>query len=176
MTRALPCALALTALLWCCAPPPGTTGNYESKDLGLAFTLPQDWRMFGDEAHSEGGTLMNWQVKSLEGADPAWLKDLPESVVPQLQGWTRHFFGAYRDEQKETGTVGGEPALIVSHTVNVAKASTPSVVRYWVVRHGDGLYLIRAVYPAGREREEDPGTRELLGTWRFTPPSGPLPS
>jgi hypothetical protein len=64
----------------------------------------------------------------------------------------------------------------VTHTVHVGKQSTPSQVRYWVVRHGKVLYLIRAVYPAGREREEDPGARALLATWRFMPPSGQLPS
>ena len=57
-------------------------------------------------------------------------------MVPELGRWTRHFFGDIQEERKETGTVGGEPALIVTHTVHVGKQSTPSQVRYWVVRHG----------------------------------------
>lgn len=177
MIRRLCGAAALALLVGCgggAAPRPGSD-TYESKELGFGFKLPPGWRMFGDEAKSDDGTLINWQVKSLEGAEPAWLASLPESVVPQLQGWTRHYFGDYRDERMETGTVGGESALIVSHTVNVGKQRTATTVRYWVVRHGQALYLIRAVYPAGREAEEDPGVRTLLAAWRFTPPAGPLP-
>ena len=177
MTRHLTAMLSLTLLLGCAGGgAPRKVDGYESKELGFGFKLPEGWRMYGDEAKSKGGTLMNWQVKSLEGAEPTWLAALPVSVVPELQRWTEHYFGTFRDERKETGTVGGEPALIVSHTVNVGKQSTPSVVRYWVVRHGQALYLIRAVYPAGRQGEEDPGTRALLATWRFTPPAGSLPS
>ena len=175
MSRAWVAILALTVLAGCAAPAPSGSDTFESKDLGFAFKLPPDWRMYGDEAKSKGGTLINWQVKSLEGADPTWLTGLPESVVPELSNWTRHFFGDIQDEGKATGTVGGEPALIVTHTVHVGKQSTPSQVRYWVVRHGQVLYLIRAVYPAGREPEEDPGARALLATWRFTSPAGTLP-
>jgi len=176
VSRAWVATLALLALAGCAAPAPRGSGTYESKDLGFAFKLPPDWRMYGDEAKSKGGTLINWQVKSLEGAERTWLEGLPQSVVPELGRWTYHFFGEIQEEGKATGTVGGEPALIVTHTVHVGKASTPSQVRYWVVRHGNALYLIRAVYPAGREREEDPGARALLATWRFMPPAGSLPS
>ena len=77
------CALALAGLLGCSGgAPPRTSTTYESKELGFAFDLPPQWRMFGDEAKSEGGSLVNWQVKSLEGADPTWLEALPGSVVP----------------------------------------------------------------------------------------------
>ncbi|HEX5043483.1 MAG TPA: hypothetical protein VFV75_11290 [Candidatus Polarisedimenticolaceae bacterium] len=176
MSRGFLVALALAVLAGCAGPAPRSSDTYESKELGFAFKLPEGWRMYGEEAKSRGGTLINWQVKSLEGAEHAWLEGLPESVVPELARWTSHYFGDIQDESKETGTVGGEPALIVTHTVHVGKQTTPSKVRYWVVRHGAVLYLIRAVYPAGKEAEEDPGTRALLATWRFTPPTGSLPS
>jgi len=165
----------LVLLSACGGSAPRVSQTYESKELGFAFKLPEGWRMYGDEAKSEGGTLMNWQVKSLEGAEHGWLTGLPESVVPELSRWTSHFFGDVQEELKATGTVGGEPALIVTHTVHVGKQTTPSKVRYWVVRHGNALYLVRAVYPAGREPEEDPGVRALLATWRFMQPSGSLP-
>jgi hypothetical protein len=167
--------LAVAVLLGCGGSPPGSSQTYQNQELGFAFTLPPGWRMFGDEAKSRGGTLINWQVKSLEGAEPSFLAALPGSVVPQLQGWTQHYFGTFRDEREETGTLGGEPALVLTQTVTVAKQTTPSIVRYWVARHGDALYLIRAVYPAGREQEEDPGVRALIASWRFTPPAAPLP-
>ena len=176
MRRGRLAALALLALAACAGPAPRSSDTYESKELGFAFKLPPGWRMYGEEAKSEGGTLINWQVKSLEGAERGWLEGLPESVVPELARWSSHYFGDIQDEAKATGTVGGEPALIVTHTVHVAKQSTASQVRYWVVRHGQVLYLIRAVYPAGKEPEEDPGARALLATWRFTPPTVTLPS
>jgi hypothetical protein len=171
-------ALVLGALLAGCAgsDPATAPSTYDDPALGFSFTLPAGWRMFAEEAKSRGNTLLNWQVKSLEGAEPAWLAGLPGTVRPELQNWTRHYFGEIRDEAEGTGTLGGEPALILSHTVLVGKNTTPSVVRYWAVRHGEALYLIRAVYPAGREAEEDPGVRALLGSWRFKPPSAPLPS
>jgi hypothetical protein len=176
VSRGFLAALALLALGGCAGPASRSSDTYESRELGFAFKLPEGWRMYGEEAKSKGGTLINWQVKSLEGAEHGWLEGLPESVVPQLTSWTNHYFGDIQEELKATGTVGGEPALIVTHTVHVAKQTTSSRVRYWVVRHGHGLYLIRAVYPAGKEGEEDPGARALLATWRFTPLTGPLPS
>ncbi len=179
MSRAHPSCLAvlvLAALAACAAPASRTADTYVSKELGFAFKLPEGWKMYGEEAKSEGGTLINWQVKSLAGAEQGWLEGLPESVVPELARWTSHYFGDIEETRQETGTVAGEPALIVTHTIHVGKQSTPSQVRYWVVRHGNVLYLIRAVYPAGKEPEEDPGARALLATWRFTPPTGTLPS
>jgi hypothetical protein len=152
-----------------------TRRSYENRELGFAITLPPGWTIFGDEVKSEGGTLVNWQIKSLEGADPAFLAGLPESVVPQLEGWTRHYFGTFRDEGREPGTVGSEPALVVTQSVTVPRQTAPSTVRYWVCRRGQALYMVRAVYPAGREREEDAAVRELLASWRFTEPTGPLP-
>ncbi|HET9299070.1 MAG TPA: hypothetical protein VFO11_03945 [Candidatus Polarisedimenticolaceae bacterium] len=177
MRRSWLAVLVLASLTACAGPAPqGSAATYVSKELGFAFKLPEGWKMYGEEAKSKGGTLINWQVKSLEGAEPGWLEGLPESVVPELGRWTSHFFGDIQEEQKETGTVGGEPALIVTHTVHEPKLTTRKQVRYWVVRHGQVLYLIRAVYPAEREPEEDPGARALLATWRFTPPTGTLPS
>ena len=178
MTARTLATLGLAALLWGCGglgttSPPST---YENAPLGFSFTLPAGWRMYGEEAKSRGSALLSWQVKSLQGAEPTWLQSLPGSIVPELQNWTRHYFGDLRDETQTTGTLGGEPALILSHTVTVGKNPSPSVVRYWVARRGEALYLIRVVYPAGREREEDPGVRALLGSWRFMPPSAPLPS
>jgi len=167
--------IAAAVLCACSGSAPRISQTYES-ELGFSFRLPPGWKMYGEEAKSKGGTLLSWQVKSLEGAQASWLAELPRSVVPELQRWTQHYFGAYRDEVEHTGTVGGEPALIVTQTVTVAKNPTPSIVRYWAVRHGEGLYLIRTVYPAGREQEEDPGVRALIASWRFKPPTGPLPS
>lgn len=151
--------------------------TYEDREAGYRYTLPQGWRGFMGEPKSPRGTLMTVQVKSLVGADRTFVAGLPESVIPQLRGWTSHYFGTYASEERQAATLGGEPALELIHTVTVRTQSKPSQVRYWAARHGDLLYLVRVTYPSGRDAAEDASVRQLLGSWTYLEaPTSPAPS
>lgn len=129
--------------------------------------------MIGYEARSAGGSLLTINVYSLVGADPAFVAGLPQSIVPQLEAWTLYYFVVVGSPETREATIGGAAALETSYTVRVRPPDPPSKAEYWVVRNGDLLYLLRAIYPPSLLEAESRDVRALLASWTFLPASAP---
>ena len=174
MSGRLLLALALLAASWGCGDRdegvPEGPRVYENREVGLRYELPPDWTLYRHESKSDQGALLSVQVKSLEGAQAAFLAGLPRSVVPQLREWTRYFFGEPQSESLHDDTLGGEAALRVDHTITLRGREKTTRVSYWVARHGDLLYLVRVTFPPGIP--DEPSLRALLDSWTYLPVEG----
>jgi len=150
-----------------CSGPEGPPIRYENAEAGYGYEIPRRWVLLADEARSPKGSLFTVKVHSLEGARQSFVEGLPETVIPQIEEWTQYFFGPPGTPDRGTATVGGEPAVRLTYRVTIRAGWEQTRVDYWIVRHGQLLYLLRAVYAAGREETELPAVTALLATWRF---------
>ena len=168
--QGLALALVLGSLATGCgepAVPPVEKRTVHDVDRGIHFVVPPRWTYLGEEVLSPSGSIFFIEIISLEDADPAFVKELPESIVQQLEARTRYFFGVVLDPVREKVTVGGEPGLRVTFPVRVRSTDPPSEVVYWVVKFGGNLYALRATYPAGFASKDSPAVAEIIASWQF---------
>ena len=165
--------LILSGAAIACGGPEGPPVRYENAEAGYGYEVPRRWILLADEARSPKGSLFTVKVHSLEGARQSFVAGLPETVIPQIEEWTQYFFGTPGVPERGTATVGGEPAHRLTYRVTIRAGWKPTRVDYWIVRHGQLLYLARAVYAAGLEGTEAPAVTGLLESWRFhdSPPA-----
>ena len=164
MRRALPLGLLLLTATACAAPQPR---DYVNEESGFRYTLPPGWHQFPDDAKSRGGTLLSVQVHSLEGARRTFVEQLPDSMRPQLDEWTAYYFIRLGEPVKEDVTLGGGPATRYTYPIRIRQSTPPSRAMYWVARHGDLLYILRATLPPGEPEGEEQALRQLLSTWEY---------
>lgn len=129
--------------------------------------MPPDWVAFSDEVRSHNGTLFTIEIHSLVDADPDFVKGLPESIIPQLEGRTRFYFSVVEEYRTVKTKVGGAPALEVHFPVRIRDIDPPSEVIYWIVPRGSRLFLLRATFPAGTIDADGPGALSIIDTWEF---------
>ena len=165
--------LALACGTIACGAPAGPPPRYENAEAGYGYDLPPRWILLADEARSPKGSLFTVKVHSLEGARQSFVAGLPDTVIPQIEEWTQYFFGTPGQPERETTTIGGETALRLTYRVTIRAGWEQTQVDYWIVRHGQLLYLLRAVHAAGQEAGEFPAVLQLLESWRF---HGPEPA
>jgi len=152
---------------------PASERTIEDRERGYRFVLPVGWRMIKYEARSTTGSLLTIDVHSLVGADSKFVEGLPQSVVPQLEGWTLYYFSTVDKPVMRDTTIGGAPALEVVYATRIREKDPPSRAEYWVVRNGTLLYILRATYPPGRADADGPAVRELLASWKFLEATSP---
>lgn len=145
----------------------------EDRERGYRFVLPMGWRQVGYEARSMTGSLLTIDVHSLVGAESGFVEGLPQSVVPQLEGWTLYYFSTVGKPVMRDTTIGDKPALEVVYATRIREKDPPSRAEYWVVRNGTLLYILRATYPPGRADADGPAVRELLLSWKFLEATSP---
>lgn len=167
--RLAPCLAPLTLAVAAvaCGGPEGPPVRYENAEAGYGYELPRRWVLLADEARSPKGSLFTVKVHSLEGARQSFVAGLPETIIPQIEEWTQYFFGTPGEPERGTAIIGGEPAVRLTYMVTIRAGWDRTRVDYWIVRHGSLLYLLRAVYAAGREETETPAVLRLLESWRF---------
>lgn len=162
-------ALVLTA---CGGPEKTAAGPYANPQSGYRFQAPAGWRVFRGEARSPSGILTTVQVKSLANAEDEFVRRLPESIVPQLEDWAKHFFRLVGPPTRETSTFGGQPALHLVYPVRIREDAPESKVEYWVTQANRNMYVLRVSVPPSAPPEERAQLGELVGSWEFTEPVG----
>jgi hypothetical protein len=147
--------------------------SYVSRDSGYRYVAPVGWDVLRGEVRSVNKTLITIQVASLYNADETFLANLPHSFIPQLEGWTKHYFSVSDGPSSRPATLGGVAALEVTWPIRIRPTDPPGRAVYWVASNAGYLYVIRAVFPAGAFELDETGVREFLASWRFTEPAGP---
>ena len=161
--------LVLLAVLACkSAPRPEDSPRVvEDPARGVRYTAPAGWRASDGEILSEAGSLLTLRVYDLVEADKEFVAGLPDTLMPQLEGWAKHYYVVDGPPTRSEATVGGEPATEFNYPIRVRKGDPPSKVTYWVVRHGTRLFLIRAAYPAKALATDEPVARGVVDGWAF---------
>lgn len=162
-------AAAALVLLAAChrAPTPAPKRTYADAQRGVTFTLPDGWILLDNEARSAGGSLVEYRVFDLVGAERRFVERLPGSMFRKLEGWTRYYFIIDGKMTYVKAKVGDREATRLDHPVRVRKTDPLSRVNYWIVRVGDRLYVIRAVYAPRSLEADEPVVAEMLTTFRF---------
>lgn len=169
--------LAATALALlagsACGPGPALTveqRTFASKESGYRYIAPPYWKVLRGEVRSPEGILITIQVLNLEDGDPKFIKGLPGTIVPQLEAWARHFYGVVGTPTQHPFTLGGEPGLTVRYPVRIRPVDPEASIVYWVARHGNRFYVLRAAIPPGGAQADAKGLDEFLASWQFIGP------
>ena len=147
--------------------------TYVSRDSGYRYVAPVGWEVLRGEVRSASKSLITIQVASLENADETFVAGLPHSYIPQLEGWTRHYFSVDGEPSTRPATLGGVAALEVTWPIRIRAIDPPGRAVYWVASTSGYVYVIRVVFPSGAFERDEPGVREFLASWQFTEPAGP---
>ena len=147
---------------------PGTDRPVEDVGRGCAYVLPPHWIAFDSELRSPNGTLLEIRVYDLVDAEHTFLAGLPDTLIPKLEEWGRIYFILEGPPARTQMTVGGEPATELTYTVRARREdSTPSKLIYWVIRHEEKLYVLRASLPAKVEAKDGAPLRAVVSSFRF---------
>jgi hypothetical protein len=157
--------LLAAALLSSCAEP--TTRPVSFADLAFETIAPPGWSKMGQEMTNRRSHF-SLKIEDLAGAQESFVANLPGSIEPELESWTRHFFGSSTRGAEIDTTVGGEPALSVEYVAVPRPGQQPTHVRYWVVRRGRALYLFRGVLAPGH-LEDGAAIDAIVAGIRFLP-------
>ena len=141
----------------------------EDPARGVRYTAPAGWRDSDGEILSAAGSLLTLRVYDLVEADKQFVAGLPDTLMPQLEGWAKHYYVVDGPPTRSDATVGGEPSTEFNYPIRVRKGDPPSKVTYWVTRHGTRLFLIRVAYPAKALVADEPVARSVVDGWQFLP-------
>jgi hypothetical protein len=166
----LPPAVALFA-----ACGPGGPRVVEDPERGCRYVAPAGWAVFDGELRSRSSSLFTLRVFDLREADRGFRDGLPESILPQLEEWARSYYVVEGEPTRVDTTVGGLTALELTYAVRVRASDPPAKLVYWVVRPGERLFVMRAVFPPQAAAGDEPAVRDMLGTWAFVVPRAQLP-
>jgi hypothetical protein len=144
----------------------------EDAERGCRYVVPRGWVALGGEVRSRAGSLLTVRVFDLEGADRRFVAGLPETLVPQLEGWARAYYLVEGPPERSPAVIGGEEALELAYTIRVRAGKAPSTLVYWIVRSGQRLYVLRCVFPADGRARDQGALDELLASWAFTGTAG----
>lgn len=160
---------AAAVLLAACpmTPTPPEKRTYTDTQRGVTFTIPDGWILLDNEARSAGGSLVEYRVFDLRGAQHRFVERLPGSMFRKLEGWTRYYFIIDGKMTYVKSKVGNLEATRLDHPVRVRKTDPLSRVNYWLLRVGERLYVIRAVYAPRSLEQDEPQVEAMLASFRF---------
>lgn len=139
----------------------------DDAERGVRYTCPAGWSPYDGEIRSSAGSLLTLRVFDLVDADHKFVAGLPETILPQLAGWARHYYIVEGDPTRAETQVAGNPATEWTYPVRVRQKDPPTKVTYWVVHRGTRLFVIRAAYPPAGLAVDEPKVREVLSGWEF---------
>ncbi len=146
---------------------PAKDRGIEDRERGVRYTLPAGWLRFGKDLRSPNRSLVTLQVHALEGADRKFVAGLPDTLLPQLEGWTKYYYVVDGEPSRSEAVIGGEKALEITWPVRTRQKDPKTRVTYWVVRHGDRLYVLRVAYAPGLAEKDEAEVRSLLASMAF---------
>ncbi len=168
MTTTLRLAGLPLALAWTlgCSAPGARWASFAA--FGFETVVPPGWR-YADGEMTNHHSYFSLRIEDLSGAAPDFLAGLPESIEPELANWTRNDFGSPTPGARAAVTIAGQPALRVDFNAIVRAGRAASLIRFWILRRGDRLYLFRAVFPSGRLERDAAACDAIVAAIRFVP-------
>ena len=145
---------------------PGAPTQVTDRERLCQYDVPSGWMRFDGELRSRHSSLLTVRVFSLDGAASVFVKGLPDSLLPQLEQWTRSYY-IVEGEPERHETPLAEPALELNYRVRVRPQDPPLKLSYWIMRHGSRVYVLRAAYTAPGLATDEPAVRALLASWKF---------
>ncbi|HEX4823603.1 MAG TPA: hypothetical protein VFV19_04795 [Candidatus Polarisedimenticolaceae bacterium] len=167
-------AIVLVVTAGCAAPKSEAQRTVTDPDRGIRYVVPQGWKNLDAEIRSPEGTLLTVRVYDLVEAKKDWVASLPDSLIPQLTGWTTYYYILNGDYTRQPSTIAGLPATEFNYPIRVRAQGPPSKVTYWVVQRKQRLFVLRAAYPAEGLAKDEPVVRDIVEHWSFldSPPNG----
>jgi hypothetical protein len=162
------CGVAAVLATGCSQREPGTPVAVDNTEYGYHFELPPRWINYGDETRSLSGSVFTVEIVSLTDADPRFLAGLPETIVPQIEARTRYYFAVVNPLVRNPAVVDGRDALAIDFPVRVRPTDRDQEVRYWILREGDSLFLLRATIAAGELAADHKDADAMVASFRFT--------
>jgi hypothetical protein len=168
MRRAV-AVLSVALLASCTAPPPKSVAERTVDDpaRGVRYVVPEDWNSYDGEVRSPKGSLLSLRVFDLVEADKTFVANLPDSLFPQLLGWSQWYYIVDGKPTRVETTVDGLPATELTYPVRVRPKDPPSRVTYWVVKRGTRLFVLRGAYPPQGLEHDEPLLRAMVAGWHF---------
>jgi hypothetical protein len=166
--RVVGLVVVVGSLCGCGTSAPGPPRQLVEPERGYRLDVEPGWLLVGDEVRSNHRSLLSVQVNSLEGADHEFIRGLPDSLLPQLEGWSRHYFTELGAPERRTATIAGIEALELTQPVRARPRDAWSHVVYWVVRRNDRLYTFRGAFPASAPAEDEVELRHMIASIVFT--------
>ncbi|HJQ99758.1 MAG TPA: hypothetical protein VJ826_15695 [Candidatus Polarisedimenticolaceae bacterium] len=157
-------ALAASA----CGPSPEDVPRvYEDKARGVRYTCPAHWKLNDGEIRSKEGSLLSLRVWDLVEADKKFVAGLPDSLFPQIEGWTTYYYIVDGEPTRKETQVAGLPATEWNYKIRIRPKDAQGKVTYWVVRRATRLFLIRAAYPPKGLEADEAAIRGVIAGWAF---------
>ncbi len=172
--RISPAVLGLAILAASCGPPPPRSVGERTvtdRERGCRYVAPERWLSFDGEMQSLDRSNFSIHVYSLAGADPEFVRRLPQSLYPQVEEWTRYYFIAEGPPSRTWTTVGGLKAMEISYKIRVRKDSDLTGCTYWIIRRGDRVHVLRAVYGEEKREKDEKAVRAMVAGWEFIEPN-----
>jgi len=162
-------ALVAAAVLVGCgsSDAPDAPPVFEDRARGYRFPVEPGWFVLADEVGSRNRSNLTVQVHSLDGAEPAFVAGLPESLVPQLEAWARYYFADVGSPERRPTVVDGIDALELSYPVRVRPRDAAGKVLYWVIQRGGRLYTFRAAVPPRAPSSDEADLRRMISRLEF---------
>jgi len=145
----------------------------EIPESGYRFTVPHPWVTFGEETRSPSGSIFTIEIKSLVDADPTFLAELPDSILPQIEARTRYYFTVVEPMVRSDAAIDGRKAALVVYPVRVRPEDAQQEVRYWIVLEGDALFLLRATLTPPQIDSDRADAQKMIESFRFVQPPAP---
>jgi len=161
--------LAWVALAAACASAPRLV---EDPERGCRYLAPAGWMVFDGELRSSDSSLFTIRVFDLREADRGFRDGLPETILPQLEDWAKSYYIVEGEPQRGEATLDGLPALELTYTVRIRSDDPLTKLVYWVVRPGERLFVLRAVFPPRAVERDEVAVRGMLETWSFLDSTG----
>ena len=140
----------------------------EDKARGVKYTCPAGWKSSDAEIRSKEGSLLTLRVYDLVEADKKFVAGLPDTILPQLEGWTTYYYIKDGDPTRTETEVAGLPATEWNYKIRIRPKDPQSKVTYWVVKRATRLFIIRAAYPP-KGLADEPALRGVVEGWQFLP-------
>jgi hypothetical protein len=143
----------------------------EDSRRGVRFVIAQGWQGYDRGMRANDGAFISYDVWDLVEAKRSWVEGLPDSLYPQLDEWAVHDFLVEEGSRKvSSGKLGIEEATVVSYVIRTKPDDAPGSLRFFILRKGERLWVVRAVLPPWAWEHSRGAIEEILATFEFLPP------